>query len=732
MGPDEARVGRRLAAIFAADVAGYSRLMGQDEAGTMRALSAARASLGRFIPEYGGRLVNTVGDSVLAEFPSAVDAVKCAIAVQARRAEADAEAVEGPRLRFRIAVHVGDVMPSGTDIFGDGINVCARLQEVAEPGGICISGAAYHYVCKTLPVAFGDLGEKTLKNIDVPVRVFAIRPQGTGHSPPRPKPSATPDLPVPPRQAKTRTLGWIAAGGVAVLAIFLLYQFAMQPATTTAQPTGVEAARADASSTAGVTSIAVLPLANLSGDVNQEFFSDGMTDEITTALTKIPNLRVVGRTSAFQFKGQNRDVRAISEALQARYVIDGSVRRVGDRVRVTAQLIQADNGVNLWADNYDRELTDVFVIQEEIAQAIASALRVPLGLRQGESLIPSRTSNLESYQDYLRAKALLRARGPREPGGPLTEAATLLEQVVARDPNYAPGWAVLAQAYALTTTYSPAIRNGAVDELRRMAAATVPRAEAAAQQAIRLDPSDADGYVALAIVQTFRGRFVEAEDLFKQALSLDPGNPEALNIHSAMVAVVGRLKDSLPMRLRLRAQEPFVPVFNVLTAGALWVNGQNNDAIALLRAVPAGTNALVIVGVAEFYASLGRHNEAADTLLQLPSGMFLPEQVEEAARLLRAAPAQRATPQTRQRLGQLGFVHLYAGAPDRALEWYEGNVDAGYLAANAALWHSSYAAVRKTERFKALMRNAGMVAYWRARGRPDLCRPIGTDDFVCD
>jgi TolB-like protein/Flp pilus assembly protein TadD len=541
--------------------------------------------------------------------------------------------------------------------------------------------------------------------------------------------------------AKTTRLDYALIGAVALVVGIFLYQ---QIASTSGGQTAPvpQASTAPPAPASGDISIAVLPLANLSGDAAQEFFSDGMTDEITTALTKVPNLRVVGRTSAFQFKGQNRDVRAISEALQARYVIDGSVRRVGDRVRVTAQLIQADNGVNLWADNYDRELTDVFAIQEEIALAIAGALRVPLGLEQGKSLVSNRTANLESYQDYLRAKALVRARGAREPGGPLTEATTLLEQVVARDPNYVPAWALLTQAYVLTPAFSPANLNGTVDDLRRIAAATVPRAEAAAQQAIRLDPRDADGYAALGLVQNIRGRFVEAEDLFKQALSLDPGNPDALNVYSIMLAIVGQLKDSLLLRQRLRALEPFVPVFNALTARVLWLNGQNGEAIALLEALPASLNA---GSLAEIYASVGRYGDAANILLRIPSGIFLPEQVEEAVRLLRAAPAQRASPQTGQRLGGLGFAYLYSAAPDRVLEVYEGSVEAGYVGSFVNVpWHSSYAQVRRTERFKALVRNVGMVNYWRARGWPDLCRPAtperasakagpaDADDFVCD
>ena len=480
-------------------------------------------------------------------------------------------------------------------------------------------------------------------------------------------------------------------------------------------------------------SIAVLPFTNLSGDVSQEFFSDGITEEITSALAKIPVLRVVGRTSAFQFKGQKQDLRAIGQSLGASHLIEGSVRKDGNQIRITAQLIKADDGTDLWTESYDRELKGIFAVQEDIAQAIAGALRVPLGLKQGESLVPSRTANLDSYQDYLRARALVRARGAPEPGGPLTAAAKLLEQVVARDRNYAPAWAVLAQAYSLLPTSSPPYVNGSVEELRRIVEESLPKAEAAAQQAIRLDPTNADGYTALAFVQYFRGKFIQSEDLFKRALSLDPGNPEALQTYSAELMSVGRLKDSLALRQRLQALEPFVPVFNLFTAAILWLNGQNDAAIAMLKALPPNA-AIPAYSLAEIYAAAGRYGEAADAILMTPSGFYLPGIVETAARLLRTAPAPAAAPQSLPRLGQLSFVYLYVGAPGRALEPAEDNLAAGVgiTPAMIYIWHSSAAGLRKTERFKAYVRKVGLVDYWRVRGWPDLCRPMGADDFVCD
>ena len=277
---------------------------------------------------------------------------------------------------------------------------------------------------------------------------------------------------------------------------------------------------------AGKVSVAVLPFRNLSADKDQEFFSDGMTEEITSALAKVPGLNVVSRTSAFQFKGASRDMRAIGLALGASHLIEGSVRKEGSALRITAQLVKADDGKGLWSESYDRELKGVFALQEDIAKAIAGALRVPLGLKAGQSLVANRTADSNSYQDYLRARALVRGRGAREPGGPLTQAATLLERAVARDPGYAPAWAMLAQAYLSTPAFTEAFFRGSEDELRQIASNFLQKAETAAQKAIQLDPDNADGYTALGGVSHHRGRLAEAEDLLERALSIDAGNPE--------------------------------------------------------------------------------------------------------------------------------------------------------------------------------------------------------------
>jgi len=309
-------------------------------------------------------------------------------------------------------------------------------------------------------------------------------------------------------QAKVNRIDWILAGGLAAVIALLLYQQLAPNGTTTVQERTGTGSTAQVPVAAGI-SIAVLPFANLSGDANQEFFSDGMTEEITAALARVPNMRVVGRTSAFQFKGKNKDLRAIGQALSATHLIEGSVRREGDQLRITAQLIKADDGTNVWTESYNRQLTGVFAVQEEIAQAIAASLRVPLGL-QSASLVPNQTKNLDSYQQYLRARTLIRTRGQ----GPMMDAATLLERVTARDPDYAPAWAIIALAYVLTPGDFLS-DSGDVELLRRGAAVALPKAEAAARRAIQLDPNLATGYMALGRVEVARAHWSAADFKFR-------------------------------------------------------------------------------------------------------------------------------------------------------------------------------------------------------------------------
>ena len=528
-----------------------------------------------------------------------------------------------------------------------------------------------------------------------------------------------------PTVNKERTIAWVAAGALAAAAAIAILSFiSLAPSTT---PIGGPPTVVAATPTSAI-ALAVLPFANLSTEPNQDFFSDGLTEEIGSALAKIPDLSVVARTSAFEFKGQNRNIRTIGEQLGATHLIEGSVRRVGNQVRVTAQLIQADNGLHLWTENYDRELTDIFAIQEDIARAIAGALRVPLG--QGEVLVSNRTSDLQSYEEYLRGRALVRART-------IADAIKSLELVVARNPSYAPTWAMLARAYQLAPTFSPALRSGSFQEARTVSQSSLDKSEKAAGEAIRLDSRSADGYGALAFTQQLRGEWAAAEDLYKQALALDPNDPEILHQYGLSQASTGRLTDSLNTREKLRTLEPFVPIYNIRTAEIMELKGQHQDAIAILEAIPpdAAGGYVRNLTLARAYAADGRYGEAANTLLAIKTeNQVSLRSVEDAAGRLRSAPAKVDTPEPLSVLqGELSFVYAYIGALNRILEYPERLIELHYLDPPGieTLWSHEVAPLRRTERFKAYARAAGLVEYWRAKGWPDLCRPVGADDFVC-
>ncbi len=517
-----------------------------------------------------------------------------------------------------------------------------------------------------------------------------------------------------------------------VMSSLLFYVFvrpSAELAAPAAQQASVTAARSASASPKGAISIAVLPFANMSGDSSQEFFSDGMTEEITSALAKVPDLRVVARTSAFEFKGKNINIKSMGDELGATHLIEGSVRKAGDRVRITVQLIKSDDGTHIWAEDYDRQLTDIFAIQEDIARAITASLRMPLGLKPGENLVNNRSIDSESYQQYLRAKALKQARGRAR----ITEATALYEQIVARSPNYAPAWADLAAAYYFMVTTDPAWINGSPDEARRLAEAYHSKMEAAAQRAFQLDPNFVGG-AALGLMEFLRGNMLSSSELLSKAFAVDPNDPARLNEYSVLLADVGRLKEAIAVRQQLRAVEPFVPTYNVWAAEYLWVDGQNEAAIAILNALPPDAPGRVN-DLAMIYASMGRYSEAADMLEKAPTGNAGPAVLKEAARLLRAAPAKVAAVDTLPRLGvRLDWVYLYGGAPERAIQTQEFSVKMGFVAPVelAVVWHPSYAPLRKTERFKAYVRALGLVEYWRAKGWPQWCHPTTGDDFACN
>jgi TolB-like protein/DNA-binding SARP family transcriptional activator len=486
---------------------------------------------------------------------------------------------------------------------------------------------------------------------------------------------------------------------------------------------------------AGPTEIAVLPFDNLSGDPAQQFFSDGMTEEITTALAKVPGLELIARTSAFQFR-TNKDARQVGAILGARYILEGSVRRNDNRVRIAAQLVRTDTGRLVWSDTYERQFSDVFAIQENIAKAIASELRLSIALPSGNNLVSNRDIDPKDYEQFLRARPLVRARMTA-----VEQAIQVLEPLVARNPHFAPAWALLAQEYATMGEHaSPYVRMpGHPDVLLRQHLIETywPKAEAAARRAIQLDPRLPEGYYAFGLLMHHRGKLVLADDLYAKALALDPYNPDALGLQMNFLADVGKVKKAAEIAEKLIALDPFVPTWKQDAAEIFWEVGQKDRAIKLLMQIPDRPSAPLVLAM--IYSADGRYGDAANvidaTIMKRGELTFgQTPQWRAAAVLLRSAPAKHSTDHDLPILGRADWTYLYAGAPERALEHYQSDVGTGVMGGAPAfgwLWHPSYAAVRKTAAFKALMEKSGRVEYWRQRGWPDLCRPQGRSDFYC-
>src|SRR5258707_322958 len=379
------RVGRRLSAIVAADVAGYSRLMGLDEVGTARTLREHRKVTDALVAKHGGRLVKTTGDGVLLEFPSVVDAVECAVAVQAVMAQRNEGISQDRRMLFRIGINLGDILIEGDDILGDGVNIAARLEGIAEPGSICISSSAYDQVRGKVAVEFTDLGEQRLKNIDRPVRVYAAK--SMGH------------------------LGIVAPSVV---------------------PANAEAQRS--LPLPDKPSIAVLPFQNMSGDPEQEYFADGLVEDIITALSRFKSLFVIARNSTFTYKGKAVDIKQVGRELGVRYVLEGSVRKAGSRLRITGQLIEASTGAHLWAEKIDGALEDVFDLQDRITASVVGVIAPKIEQAEIERANRKPTDRLDSYDHYLRAVALYNKRM-------FAAARPLFEKAYELDPQCAAAYA---------------------------------------------------------------------------------------------------------------------------------------------------------------------------------------------------------------------------------------------------------------------------------------------------
>ena len=498
----EQRHERRLAAILAADIAGYSRLMGGDEEGTLAALKSVFSSLlNPKIEKYRGRIFKTMGDGVLAEFASAVDAVRCAVDIQRGAAEQNAGVPDDRQIHFRIGVNVGDIIFDGGDIFGDGVNIAARIQTLAEPGTICLSESTYHQVAGKIGVEASDLGKQQLKNIPRPVRVYSVRPAST-------------------------------------------------PAIALALP--------------DKPSIAVLPFTNMSGDPEQEYFADGMAEEIITALSRCHSLFVIARNSSFVYKGKSVDVRQIGRELGVRYVLEGSVRRGGERLRFTGQLIDATSGAHIWADRFEGETSDVFALQDRFSESVVATIEPRLQLAEIERLKSRPAGNLNAYDLLLRAQQSIYDWTAES----VEAAMRSLEQALAIDPNYAPALATLANCYAMRRFqgWGKDYKAEAVEGLRLAA------------RAVEFGKDDGEVLWRAAYAMWHVGMDAQrACELIYRALQVNPNSSIALTIAGWIEVSSGNPAKALELLHRAQRLSPRDPRGWTITGGMAYAHYQQDE-----------------------------------------------------------------------------------------------------------------------------------------------------------
>jgi len=512
----EERVPRRLAAILAADVVGYSRMMGRDEAGTLARLKSLRAEfLHPKVAEYGGRIVKTTGDGTLIEFGSAVDAVAHAVDVQRGMAERNASLPEGERIWLRLGINVGDIIIDGDDIYGDGVNVAARLEALAEPGGICISDRVHDYVGERLDITCEDLGPQAVKNIAEPVHVYRIR---LGDS------EATPT------------------------------SHSQGPLSLPSKP-----------------SIAVLPLQNMSGDPEQEYFADGITEDVITALSRIRQFFVIARNSTFQYKGSSPDIRQVARELGVRYVLEGSVRKTGERVRISAQLIDGATGNHLWAERFDRKLNDVFAIQDEITQAIVGQIEPELDRAEYERVKGKAPENLDAWELFHRGMALVVTR-TREDN---LRARQLFERSLELDPEFASAysgiaWSQTEDLYFGFETHDP---KHVLDRARR---------------AVALDDKNPFSHTVLAQALSFVRQPDLAIDEARRAIQINPSLALAHGILGRLLNLTGYCREGMThaeLAIRLSPSDPHKgQIVNVLATGNFYL-GNYEKAVEYARTV---------------------------------------------------------------------------------------------------------------------------------------------------
>jgi adenylate cyclase len=707
----EERVKRKLSAILSADVVGYSRLMGEDEVSTVRTLEAYRKVMSDLIEQFRGRVVDSPGDNLLSEFSSVVDAVQCAVEIHEVIRAKNEEQPEDRRMLFRIGVNLGDVIEEGDRIYGDGVNIAARLEGLAEPGGICISGSAHEQIKNKLALGYEYIGEHTVKNIAEPLKVYRV-PVGPETATPKEVNEKGNHL------KKWRWTALVVAVAIIIIGALAIKNFyfrgpSFEPASIEPEQTSLVANNEEAPKT-----IAVLPFANLSSDPEQGYFVDGLSEEILNSLAQIPDLTVIARASSFSFKDSNKKVQEIANELGVENLLDGSVRRAGNALRITARLISGVDGSHLWSKNYDRELKDIFAVQEDIATSVADELKITLGIGDSVKQLGG-TENIEAYELYLKAKG---KRSENNVSG-YKSAIALLDAAIVLDPEFALAWAFKACNHYLLNDFGP-VSHSIVER---------DAAFSAAQKATEIEPNLADGYLYLGNIKYGKREWIEAEINYRKALELIG---ESLSGDDHFIVRfylgVGKFKRAYELLQRMRRNDPINQAFLAwyyYTYGLLGERQRAEDEY-LHR------NKSLLKGYTSW------HDDAI-TQVRLGSGDALsPDDIVSSDPINMTLKKYLDSPEA----GIVELRRIYS-SDDKLSHW-----DLSFISVWAAYFGDSKLAMeiterigntrnlffpinrefRKTPRFKEYVRKIGLVDYWDRFGWPDLCRPVGDDDFVCN
>ncbi len=599
----EERVRRKLSGILSADAVGYSRLMQEDEAWTIRTLEESKGLMSKLIEQLNGRVVDAPGDNLLAEFGSVVDAAECAVKIQQELKARNAEQPNNRKMEFRIGVNLGDVVEEADRIYGDGVNIAARLEGLAEPGGICISRTAYDHVKNKLKLGYEYLGEHSVKNIAEPVRVYRVlmEPEAAG--------KVIGEKRFIGRVSRRTAMAviivlLIVAGGLIGWNIYLQQSKKVEPASIDKM----------AFSLPDKPSIAVLPFDNLSGDPMQEYFSDGMTDDLITDLSKISSLFVIARNSTFVYKGKPIRIRQVAEELGVRYVLEGSVRKVADRIRINAQLIDATTGGHLWAERYDGNLGDVFSLQDKITRKIVMALAVKLTQSEEDQVARKDTTKIPAYDAFLKGWAHYIRHTPDD----FAKAVHYFEKAIELDSNYGRAYAALA------ATYWESYYRFWHESLNVQWYETRVRAEDYIQAAMKKNPTSL-AHIVTSKMLIARHKHDEAIAETERALVIDPNDASSYIAMAYALIYIGKPKEAFDYIERAMRIDPEYPAYYLFVLGLAHFGMEQFEKAASLfeKALERNPeNYIALIPLAATYAHLNRKNEAKDLIKRL--NKFMP------------------------------------------------------------------------------------------------------------